>query len=100
MHDVQNRFESLRNATSAAVFEGPGATSVDLRQAVTSGCPPPDLTVLIDKIRSAAHTVTDRDIKELRSRYSEDQLFEIIVAASLGAALERLEAATRALEQA
>jgi hypothetical protein len=31
---------------------------------------------LVHKIRSRAYTVTDQDLDALRSRYTEDQLFE------------------------
>jgi alkylhydroperoxidase family enzyme len=55
---------------------------------------------VVEKIRSHAHTVTDQDLDALRSRYTEDQLFEIIVAAAFGAAQERLVVALRALEEA
>jgi alkylhydroperoxidase family enzyme len=55
---------------------------------------------LVQKIRSRAYTVTDQDLDALRDRYTEEQLFEIVVAAAFGAALERLTAARRALEEA
>ena len=42
--------------------------------------------------------MTDEDIDALRARFSEDQLFEVIVAAALGAAEFRLTAALNALE--
>jgi alkylhydroperoxidase family enzyme len=58
------------------------------------------LTALVEKIRSRAYTVTDRDLDALRGDYTDDQLFEIIVAAAFGAAQERLAAAYRALEDA
>ena len=44
--------------------------------------------------------MTDADVDALRRQYSEDQLFEIIVAAAFGAASDRLAAAHRALEEA
>jgi hypothetical protein len=44
------------------------------------------------KIRSRAYTVTGEDLDALGDRYSEDQLFEIIIAAAFGAARERLAA--------
>jgi hypothetical protein len=44
--------------------------------------------------------VTDQDLDALRDRYSEDQLFEIIVAAAFGAAHDKVAAAQRALEEA
>ena len=54
----------------------------------------------MQKIRSRAYTVTDADIEGLRGQFSDDQLFEIIVAATFGAASERRMAAFRALEEA
>lgn len=54
----------------------------------------------MEKIRSRAYTVTDQDVDALRARYTEDQLFEIIVSAAFGAASERLAAAHKALEEA
>ena len=48
----------------------------------------------------AAHGITDDDLATLKSRYTDDERFEIVVAASLGSALERLRAGLRALEEA
>jgi hypothetical protein len=97
---VVHRFAPLRNATASALLQGPGSTSVELREAVASGNPPEELRPLVQKIRSRAYTVTDRDLDSLRSRYTEDQLYEIVVAAAFGAARERLSAALQALEDA
>ena len=55
---------------------------------------------LVQKIRSRAYTVTDQDLDAVRGHYTEDQLFEIIVASAFGAASERLAVAHRALEEA
>jgi hypothetical protein len=95
-----DRFASLRNATTRALLDGSGSTDSTLRHAVAEGHSPPDLRILVDKIRSRAYTVTDADLDALRGQYNEDQLFEIIVAAAVGAAEERRAAAWRALEQA
>ena len=100
MSRVDDRFAELRAATASALLQGAGATSAELRQAVAAGNPPPELMSLVRKIQSRAYTVTDQDLDELRSRYTEDQLFEIVVAAAFGAAQERLTAAQRALEDA
>jgi alkylhydroperoxidase family enzyme len=98
---VDDRFAALRKATASALLgSSGGATSSELRLAIAAGRPPLDLATLVQKIRSRAYTVTDEDIDALRSRYSEDQLFEIIVAAAFGAADARLAAARRALEEA
>ena len=90
----------LQRATHDAVLDGPGAVEPSLRRQVAQGAPPPDLAVLVEKIRRHAYRVTDEDVNALRARYSEDQLFELIVAATLGAAEHRLERALAALEDA
>ena len=97
---MDDRFASLRNATQAAVFDGRGDTPSELRRAVAKGEAPPDLALLVQKIRSRAYSITDADLDVLRAHYSDDQLFELIVAATLGAASERLAAALRAMENA
>src|SRR3954469_2951944 len=81
-----DRFAPFRDATAAALLSGPGATDANLRHAIAAGAPPEDLWTLVAKIRSRAYTVTDEDIDVLRGRYSDDQLFEIVVAAAFGAA--------------
>jgi hypothetical protein len=100
MAAMDDRFASFRQATSAALLDHAGATSPHLRQTVASGTPPSELQPLVQKIRSRAYTVTNQDLDALRRRYTEDQLFEIIVSAAFGAANERLAAAHRALEEA
>jgi hypothetical protein len=100
MPAMKDRFGPLRMATAAALLNGQAATAPELRQAIAGGNPPPELTTLVDKIRSRAYTVTDHDVDQLRSRYTEDQLFEIVLCAAFGAANERLAAAHRALEEA
>lgn len=98
--EMEDRFASFRQATAAALLVGPAATASDLRQSVARGTPPPELATLVDKIRNHAYRVTEEDLDALRNRFSDDQLFEIIVAAAFGAAEARLEAGRRALEGA
>jgi hypothetical protein len=100
MRAMDDRFAAFRHATAAALLDGSGATPADLRQAIARGNPPPELKTLVEKIRSRAYTVTDQDLDALRTRYTEDQLFEIVVAAAFGAASQRLAAAHKALEDA
>lgn len=97
---MDDAFRALKEATAAAVLRGPGTTSPELRQAMARGEPPDELRALVEKIRRHAYQVTDEDLAALRDRYSEDQLFELIVATVLGAADDRLRAALRALEEA
>jgi hypothetical protein len=100
---MEDRFGELEGATAAAVLRGPGTTSAELRQAVAHGAHgdlPEALRVLVEKIRRHAYRVTDEDLASLGGRYTEDQLFELVVAAAFGAAEDRLSAAMRALEEA
>jgi alkylhydroperoxidase family enzyme len=59
-----------------------------------------ELAALVQKIFDHAYRVTDDDVDALRSHYSEGQLFELVVAAAVGAAEYRLKAALAALEGA
>ena len=79
------------------VLHGPGAASPEARQAAFAGDVADDLATYVDKVRRHAYKVTDEDMASLRQRYSDDQLFEITVAAAMGAALSRREAALRAM---
>jgi len=97
---MDDRFRILKEATAAALLRTPASTARELREAVANGQPPPDLANLVNKIRTRAYTVTDQDVDALRSSYTEDQLFEIIVAAAFGAAQDRLSSALSALEEA
>jgi hypothetical protein len=92
--------DALKEDTAAAVLRGPGTTPPALRQALARGEPPEELRALVEKIRRHAYKVTDEDFAALRARYSEDELFEIVVASVIGAADDRLRAGLRALEDA
>ena len=97
---MDDRFKALRDATAAALLTSRGATPQQLREAVAKGQALPELAALVQKIRTRAYTVSDQDIDALRSTYTEDQLFEIIVASAFGAARDRLSAALNAVEEA
>ena len=97
---MSDRFRELKEATAAALLRGPGASPAELRQACARGEAPEELRALVEKIDRHAYQVTDEDLASLRAKYSEDQLFEIIVAAAFGSADRRLTAGLHALEQA
>jgi alkylhydroperoxidase family enzyme len=97
---TSDRLSQLLTATRDAVLDGAGSTDATVRRQVASGQPPAELAALVQKIRDRAYTVTDSDVDRLRARYSEDQLFEVIVAAAVGAAEERLNAALDAVRRA
>jgi alkylhydroperoxidase family enzyme len=90
----------LQRATHHAVLEAPAHTAAALRQQIARGDAPPALAALVGKVREHAYRVTDADIDGLRAQYSEDQLFEIVVAAALGAAEHRLARALAVVEEA
>ena len=59
-----------------------------------------DLRALVDKVHHHAYRVTDDDVARLQPTYGDDRLFEIVVAATVGAARARLLAGLAALEEA
>lgn len=61
---------------------------------------PAALEALARKIDQHAYRVTDEDIVALKSQHTEDEIFEIIIAACVGSATDRLRAGLRALEDA
>jgi len=97
---MAHELAALQRATHQTVLEGPGRADQSIRRQVSLGQAPPELAGLVQKIRDHAYRVTDTDIDALRGRYSEDQLFELIVAAALGAAEHRLQRALAVLEDA
>jgi hypothetical protein len=87
----------LRRATVEAALHGVGTTPATLRQALARGEAPEGLERLVERIRREPHRVSDEDLGELRARYSEDQIFEIVVATTVGVAGDKLDAALAAL---
>ncbi|HJR67859.1 MAG TPA: hypothetical protein VJ802_15620 [Gemmatimonadaceae bacterium] len=61
---------------------------------------PEELQTLVDKIHRHAYRVTDEDFARLRTKYQDDQLFEVVVSAALGASRKRLLAGLKALDEA
>jgi len=78
------------------VLEQPGTVAPELRRAAKGNRAadlPPELVAYVDKVERHAYKVTDEDVAALKEAgYSEDQLFEITIAAAVGAAMRRLEA--------
>jgi hypothetical protein len=91
---------TLRDQVLRRVLDGPGETDPALRRAAAEGKGlPPDLQELVDKIHAHAYTVSDEDLARLQPKYGDDQLFEIILSAALGASRKRLFAGLDALRQ-
>jgi hypothetical protein len=101
------RYDDFRKRLVDAVLYAPGDTPEALRRAVlehargTRDGVPPELTRYVEKVAHHAYRVTDDDVAALQSAgHSDDSLFEITVAASVGAALHRLERGMAALRGA
>jgi hypothetical protein len=61
---------------------------------------PQDLEIYVGKVARSAHKVLDSDVEALRATgYSVDEVFEITVAAAIGAGLARMNVALAALEE-
>lgn len=97
---MREDLEALRMATVEAALRGEGELPSKVREALARGDGPDEMRALVAKVRDRAYEVTDRDLDALRARYSDDQLFEAVVAMVLGAAETRLRAGLRALEGA
>jgi len=96
-----------------AVLSGHGTTDATLRQAVEARAAvaggrkgeapdtiPPELNDFVDKVIRHAWQVTDEDVERLkRAGYSEDAIFELTIAAALGAGVGRLERGLAALAE-
>jgi alkylhydroperoxidase family enzyme len=92
----------LLAAMRKAALDEAGELDPALRSAAANnhGLPEP-LAGIVDKIARHAYRVTDDDVSELKkSGYTEDQIFELVVAAAVGAASRRADAALAALQGA
>jgi len=102
------RYDELVENQRRAVLESPGVTEPALRRAVAAraaalGGEPPaageiteeipeTLRAYVDAVALHAYRLTEGDIAELRrAGWPEDAVFEVSVAASVGAGLARLE---------
>jgi hypothetical protein len=94
-------YAALRDSVLQTALEGAGESDPAIRRAAAKGTGVPgDLETLVSKIHHHPYRVTDEDVAALQPKYGDDQLFEIIVSAALGAAHQRLDAGLRALEDA
>ena len=84
------------------VLEGPGQLDVSVRQAAfhdNADALPRDLVAYVAKVQHRAYEVIDEDVDGLRdSGLTEDQIFELTIAAAVGAGLRRFDLARAARE--
>jgi alkylhydroperoxidase family enzyme len=104
-----DRYRLLVDDLTAAVLERPGYLPAEVRQSVVarasnagSSVPeglPASAANLVDLVVSDAARVQDDDIDRLRSGgLNEEAILELVIAAALGAGLERLSEATKLLQ--
>ena len=93
------RYDHFRKKLIDAVLETPGdAPTAVRRAAMQRDALPAPLAAYVEKVARYAYKVTDLDLTELKKAgHSDDALFDITVAAALGAALYRLDKGMAAL---
>lgn len=93
------RYEDFRRKLVDAVVTSPGETPATMRRdAVEHRTVSGPLAGYVDKVRRHAYRVTDAEVAALQhAGHSDDVLFEITVAAAVGAALHRLDRGMAAL---
>ncbi len=84
-----------------AVLDAPATTDPALRAAAATGDPLPEpWQSYTAMVRDASYKVTDTDIGRLTAAgHTEDQIFEVTVAAAVGASLRYFDAGRRVLKQ-
>jgi len=99
---IEDKKRTAHRAVVIRVLEGDGRAARAARRAAfeNAGLGEP-LRTLIDKVARQPTRVTDEDIAAvLASGESEDQIFELVVCAAIGAATRQYETALHALEEA
>jgi hypothetical protein len=85
----------------ARVRDGEAHTPRALRESAfaNAGLDEPTRT-LVDKVAQRSYAVTDEDVAAVRASMSEDQIFELVVCAAVGAAGRQYDTALAALAEA
>ena len=93
------RYEDFRRRLIDAVLLTPGDTKPELRRDVLERATAPGaLGAYVSNVARHAYRITDTEVAQLRhGGHSDDSLFEVTVAAAVGAALYRLDRGMAAL---
>jgi hypothetical protein len=100
--EIMSDFKQAHKALLSRVLEGEGRASRAQRHGAfaNAGLDEP-IRTLIGKVAGYADTVTDEDVAAARaSGLSEDQIFEMVVAAALGESTRQYDTALAALDAA
>jgi hypothetical protein len=97
--DPTDRHAAGVDALRRAVFESAGSTEPAVRVAAGSGGGLPDpVGSYAIVVRDRSYRITDTDLARLTTAgLSDDDIFEVTIAAAVGAALQRLDAGMRAV---
>jgi alkylhydroperoxidase family enzyme len=84
------------------VVRGPGRTTPHQRQAAFANADvDPGLQPLIGKVAATPTQITDADFDHARAAgFTDDQLFEVVIAAAVGQSTRMYESALAALDEA
>lgn len=90
---AKDRHADRLAALRAAVFEADALTDqADRAAAADGGELSAELASFLTRVREASYRLTDADVAGLRAAgHTEEELFELTIAAALGAALHRLD---------
>lgn len=88
-------------ALRAAVFDGAGVVDPAVRRAAGTGTTVPEVwAAYVGKVRDASYRITDQDVSALKAAgCTEEDIFEVTVAAATGAALQRLDIGLQAMRE-
>src|SRR5262245_48797998 len=98
---MNDRFRTARERVAEGVLRGKATLPVEIRQAAAARADagPPAATEWVRKVHDHAYKTTEEDVALLKAAgLDEDAIFELTVAAAVGAASLRMERALRALE--
>lgn len=93
------KFSQQVSDLRAAVFEGPGRVDASLRESAATGegLSEPWQSYTL-KVRDEPSSVISSDIENLKAAgHTEDEIFEMTIAAAVGASLHTLDAGLRAM---
>lgn len=100
---TETRFWTKFRRLERRILEGPGSLHPAVRRRAAEGKPLPDQAAdrYVQKVHRHAYRVVDGDVEALEgSGWSQDQIFELSIAAAFGAARRRLDAGMKALSGA
>lgn len=88
-----DRHRKLRAALQRSVLHDAGRTAPSLREqaAYAPATLPGELGAYVAQIHQAAYKITDQQVAVLQNAHSDDEIFEITIAAAVGKAATQLE---------